>query len=134
MSTDNDAADFYVGRAEQAEYLGTRTHEGAPEQVDIFVRFQLLSEEEFTQEQFRAETADLINFRSWPWTTQENSLATPWTYMYDRGTLYVYRYGVEMARLLCSYGRNGRDGREPRLSAASQFPAMYRINPSPAFE
>jgi hypothetical protein len=60
----------------------------------------------------------------WPYPS---STDTPWAYAYDAGTVYVYRYGVEMAAVRCNYTRDGRDGtREPRRpqSSTPPFPIM----------
>lgn len=127
MSTDNDAADFYLGRGGQATYLGTMGREGAPEDIEVWARFQSLDHEPVTDDQFRSEVAELVNFTRWPWTNHRDSADTPWTYMFDRGTLYVYRYGVEMARVVANYTiplPRGAEGRQPRQANLNQFPVM----------
>jgi hypothetical protein len=124
--TNNDAADFYLGRGEGAQYLGTATRDASPEQLDVFTRFQELTEDPFTEDQYRAEVAELVNFTRWPWLNDHiDSISTPWTYMWDRGSVYVYRYGVEMAKIVANYGRKDRDGgRESRPPMGHQFPIM----------
>lgn len=134
MTTDTkiatDAADFYLGRGEHAEYLGTMRDHGAPEDIEVWQRFQSLDDEPVTDHQFRAEVAELVNFTTWPWTHHRDSADTPWTYMFDRGSLYVYRYGVELARIVANYTvplPRGQRGREPRQANLSQFPSAEAV-------
>jgi hypothetical protein len=135
-----EPADFYLGRGANAEYLGSLIDEsGAPEDIDVWTRFQSLNDENFTVSDFREEVADLLHAlttepdselwketRTWPWD-YPSSDGTPWAYVFDAGTVYVYRYGVEMAAVRCNYTRNGPGGiREPRRpqSVALLFPAF----------
>jgi len=121
-----DAADFYLGRGPSAEYLGTRTDNGGPEHIELWGRFQSLTEEPVTDDEFRDEVGELINFTRWPWTSHATSADTPWAYMFDRGTLYVYRYGVELARIVANYTVPTRDhqGRQARPAVTNQFPTV----------
>lgn len=131
MSTDTkintDAADFYLGRGGQAKYLGTMRDSGAPEDIDVWARFQSLDNEPVTDKTFELEVMNLRNFVTWPWINHRDSADTPWTYMFDRGTLYVYRYGVELARIVANYTvpkPRGEQGRQPRAANINQFPRM----------
>lgn len=128
-----DAADFYLGRGANARYIGTSfIVDSSPEAIEAWEIFQSLDEEPYTEDTFKATVADLLcddeDPEEWPWLGRTTSLATPWTYMLDRGTVYVYRYGVEMARIACNYTRAGRDkiGREPRDQAVNQFAEVVR--------
>lgn len=128
-----DAADFYLGRGPDARYLGTSfIVDASPEAIEAWMIFQSLDEDPYTEETFKATVTDLLHDgedpTEWPWDGRTDSLDTPWTYMFDRGTVYVYRYGVEMARIVCNYTRTDRDrtGREPRDQAAHQFAAVIR--------
>jgi len=132
MSTDkrslgvNQQADFYLGRGENAEYLGSMTAvNAAPEDIDVWLLFQSLDNEPVTDDTYRAEVAQLVNHTTWPWTSRTDSVGTPWSYMFDRGTLYVYRYGVELARIVANYTVPSRSGgRELRAASANQFPVV----------
>lgn len=130
MST-TDSADFYRGRGQNAEYLGSLVTAGAPEDIDVWERFQNLGDESYSAEDFRDEVAELRGVTSdappaWPWR-YASSADTAWAYVFDAGTVYVYRYGVEMAAVRCNYTKSGPGGtREPRRpqSHASPFPIM----------
>lgn len=132
MSTDTaprvraNAADFYLGRGPSAEYLGTLGDNGAPEDIDVWERFQSLDNVPVTDDAFRYEVEQLAEFTRWPWTSHTTSADTPWTYMFDRGTLYVYRYGVELARIVANYTVPTRDhqGRQARPAGTNQFPTV----------
>lgn len=136
MST-NDPADFYLGRGPSAEYLGSLPTAGAPEDMQVWERFQSLTDENYTAQDFREEVDDLRGETikitegpaSWPWR-YASSLDTPWAYVFDAGTVYVYRYGVEMAAIRCNYTRPGPAGtREPRRpqSHTSPFPTLRDV-------
>lgn len=128
MIHNEDAADFYLGRGGQAVYLGSATADGAaPEDIEVWARFQSLDEEPVTDASYQAEVRELVNHITWPWTDRDDSTGTPWTYMFDRGTLYIYRYGVEMARIVANYTvplPRGAEGRQPRQVNLNQFPLM----------
>lgn len=131
MNNNEDAADFYLGRGEHAAYLGTATVDGAaPEDIEVWARFQSLDDEPVTDQSFQDEVREIVNHYTWPWTDRTDSSTTPWTYMFDRGTLYIYRYGVEMARLVANYTVPTRDhaGRQPRNPVTNQFPIMELVN------
>lgn len=104
MSTDADApveaADFYIGRGDQARYLGT-TNDGHPDALNIWGRFQYF-QDEFTEFEFRAAVTRIADHTRWP-HPYTKSIETPWTYCWSLGTLYVYRYGVEMAQIRSNY-------------------------------
>jgi hypothetical protein len=123
----DDAADFYLGRGGQARYLGTLARAGAPEDIEIWERFQSLDDEPVTDDAFRHEVEQLAEFTTWPWLHHHDSVDTPWAYMFDRGTLYVYRYGVEMARIVANYTvptSRGIEPRQPRQANRNQFPIV----------
>ena len=123
--TATDAADFYLGRGGDAKYLGTRSDDGAPENIEVWERFQSLDDQPVTDDAYVAEVGELINHPVWPWTHHRDSADTPWCYMFDRGTLYVYRYGVEMARIVANYTvplPRSQGGRQPRAANLTQVP------------
>lgn len=139
--TTPEPADFYLGRGPNAEYLGSVATAGAPEDIEAWERFQHLDDENYTPEDFREEVRDLRNSPThddpthgglgaprWPWR-YESSDDTPWAYVFDAGTVFVFRYGVEMAAIRCNYTRNGPHGtREPRRpqSVTPTFPRLGR--------
>lgn len=124
-----EPADFYLGRGPEATYLGSIPTAGAPEDITLWERFQSLNDENYTPKDFREEVEDLrgrVGIPDWPWS-YPSSDDTPWAYVFDAGTVYVYRYGVEMAAIRCNYTRNGPNGtREPRRpqSATPTFPRL----------
>jgi hypothetical protein len=125
MSTEGSfVADFYVGRGENATYLGTSTWPVDPIPT---THFQSLDANEFTMEDFRLFVGNIVTSREWP-HSYADSTETPWTYAYDTGSVYVYRYGVEMAVIRCNAFRwvklhdgvgHGRDWRP-----VNNFPTM----------
>lgn len=138
-------ADFYVGRGATAEYLGTLQYEGDPVDVEVWELFQSLDEDTYTEQDYRQEVADLLSNRAtdtvgqtpvpeWP-HPYASSDDTPWTYAFDAGTVYIYRYGVEMAAVRCNYTRPGPQGtREPRRPQSSTplFPRFRSLRPADA--
>lgn len=126
-----EPADFYMGRGANAEYLGSVVTAGAPEDIEVWERFQNLDDENYAPKDFVDEVRDLRHAThdtppAWPWS-YPSSAETPWAYVFDAGTVYVYRYGVEMAAVRCNYTRPGPQGtREPRRpqSVAPLFPTM----------
>jgi len=145
-----EAADFYIGRGPNAEFIGCIADDGAPEgydpwgegALDAFFRFQSTTDHEFTDEDFRAKVADLPAVHA-DWVHEWNSSRdTPWCYMYDKGTVFVYRFGVEMGQLRCNFTRwaprrvRNDDGtvttypgemvRVPRDTAHDKFPTMRK--------
>lgn len=125
--TDRDAADFYLGRGPDARYLGTLNSDGAPEDIEAFVHFQSLDMEALTEGDYAEHVRVIIDSPQWV-REQHDSLSTPWTYMYDRGSVYVYRFGTEMAKIVCNFSRENREhtAREPRPAMSHQFPLITK--------
>lgn len=133
--SNTEAADFYLGRGPNAQYLGSVSTAGAPEDIEVWARFQNLDDENYVQSDYVEEVRDLIGTprdgcangtAEWPWEYASSS-DTAWAYVFDAGTVYVYRYGVEMAAVRCNYTRPGPNGtREPRRpqSSTSPFPTQ----------
>ncbi len=94
--------DYYVGRGDAAEYLGTARARAEPPATELF---QSLSEQEFTEDNYRLTALDLIDTTRWPHEKHDDSSDTAWTYVYDKGSVYVYRYGVEMQVIRCNTHR-----------------------------
>lgn len=97
--------DFYVGRGESAEYIGSgdfaRLKSLSPSD------FQSCTSVEYTEQDYRsiAEWASVV--REWP-HAHADSADTAWTYAYDTGSVYVYRKGVEMMVIRCNTHRTVR--------------------------
>jgi hypothetical protein len=117
-------ADFYTGRGDAAVYLGTSTHlvEAIHPQL-----FQSVTDVEYTAVDFGRIVRAMVTSKEWP-HNYADSTETPWTYAYDTGSVYVYRYGVEMAVIRCNAFRwvklhdgvgHGRDWRP-----VNNFPTM----------
>ena len=101
-----EAADFYLGMpANNPEFLGT-VHEGGPDTLDFWGTFQSLSTDiEYTAQTFRAVVTSMLDTPYWQ-HSHDSSTDTPWAYCWWAGTLYVYRFGVEMAQVrsnLCKW-------------------------------
>jgi hypothetical protein len=134
-----EAADFYVGRGPDAELIGCMTDNGRPDGVvdevagtfgiDAFGMFQSLLDTEFTDEHFRAEVANLYPHVLGHWVHEwHDSRDTPWCYMYDSGTVYVYRFGVEMAQLRCNFTRSAPRREKNDDDTVTTFPSeMVRV-------
>lgn len=126
VDTPVEAADFYLGRGEDATYLGS-TDDGHPAEVDVWDTLQHGDEtEEFTDAIYLERVAALVDSRVWP-HSHVTSIETPWAYCYDKGTTYVYRYGREMAQIRANFGswrpkvERLDDGREVTNRAVRQF-------------
>lgn len=122
MSTDTpprtpvNACDFYVGRTEEAVLVGTRHSAGAPWHIPLWTHLQQHTlGGEFTALDFVEQVrrwvdgmpdhgAPLDQDARWP-HRYATSADTAWTLCYDRGSIYLYHYGVEMAVLRCNYGK-----------------------------
>lgn len=87
-------ADFYVGRGEDAEWLGSIAWDGYPEGIDQAVL-------EATKEpRYREAVAHLIRTREdgtepsmgWPWPW-ENSATTDYAYAFDEGKVWASCFG-----------------------------------------
>lgn len=150
MPIHQEAADFYAGRGPDARFIGCITDDGAPEGydfegeggIDAFALFQSTTGEEFGETEFVDEVRNLPAIHA-DWVHEwDSSEHTPWVYMYDSGTVYVYHFGVEMAQLRCNYTRRaprrepGPNNttithpdewvRIPRDTARDKFPPMRR--------
>jgi hypothetical protein len=95
--------DFYVGRGDNAEYLGTGRSIAHLEPFD----FQSLSDQEFTEQDFRDVVRSMVDTMTWPHEHADSS-DTTWTYAYEKGSVYVYRKGVEMIVIRCNTHRTIR--------------------------
>jgi len=139
-------ADFYIGRGRDAEYLGTASdldcspgelfYDG--DKLTIWSEMQSLTLNLYTERDFRDMAAGWSDRKTWP-HDYHNSTHSAWTYCYDKGTVYVYHHGAEMAQIRCNYYADqprrtvNEDGtitvyntRTIRPRGASQFPHMPR--------
>jgi hypothetical protein len=142
MTLTATATDFYVGRGDNAEYLGTaagRESSQAPELPMPLRVFQSLSEVEYSETDYRDAVSKQVGnderrdpAPQWPHLYPDSS-DTPWTVAYDNGTVYVYRFGVEVLQVRCNthrWRRGPADApplRESRL--VNIFPVMDRLEP-----
>jgi hypothetical protein len=127
-------ADFYLGRGVKAEYLGTDLAVEAGNYDPS--RFQSFSAAEYTEENFRSLVAALTTVTGWPHSHVDSS-ETTWTYAYDKGSVYVYRFGVEMMIIRCNAFRTirkhgggpiygGTDTVDRDWRPVNDFPTMIR--------
>lgn len=124
--TARQQADFYLGSpaAEDMHYLGT-VFDGDPNTVDLWSNFQTLTDVEFAERTFIATVAGMVDTKEWP-HDHDTSADTPWAYCWHVGTLYVYRHGVEMGRImsnLCKRQPDGGGGLAFRPRRPSAFPS-----------
>lgn len=125
QSADPMVIDFYDGRGADAQYLGSVT--GAPG-LPYFGVFQSVDETEYTRERYRRFVEAYVSYRLWP-HRHASSDETAWTFAYDKGSVYVYRYGVEMLVIRCNTHRTAHrnpSSREPAREwrPVNRFPAM----------
>jgi hypothetical protein len=129
--------DFYLGRGPNARYLGTAILTEHQVNLDLF---RSLGEDEYTQDDYLYHVSALTGIPTptamatvggaqtplWP-HGHADSTETPWTYCYDKGTVYVYRYGVEMLQVRCNTHRwTGRDPatRKREWRPVNEFPTL----------
>jgi hypothetical protein len=87
-------ADFYVGRGESAEWLGSIAFDGYPEGVDDTIR-KAATERQYREavEMFLASRDDAtLPAMGWPWPW-DNSRTTDYAYAFDGGTVYASCFG-----------------------------------------
>lgn len=103
-----EAADFYLGPPGEGEYLGT-ANDGHPDQLDVWTTFQSLTEELFTDVDYRYRVAELIDHEQWP-HKHDSSNGTRWAYCWmpptmvgdtlKPGLLVVHYHGRRMAEVV----------------------------------
>ena len=114
-------ADFYVGRGEDAEWLGSIAFDGYPQGAAAETLLTATSEDDF-----RTTVADLLARREdattpeqgwpWPWT---NSRTTDYAYAWDGGRLHASCFG--------SHWFNPRDKEPPEGTCSKTvFPDMSK--------
>ncbi len=88
-------ADFYIGRGEQAEWLGSIAWDGYPDGLDA----KLLGAE--NEQAFRDEVKALAKRddwtapeRGWPWPW-DDSRTTDYAYAFDAGRVYASGFGYK---------------------------------------
>jgi len=106
MTNKTQVADFYVGRGETAEYLGTiRGDDVDPESLKAITRFQ--SELDFRREVKKlilGDEATSNDGTTWP-HRYATSGASDWVYCFDKATVHVYEEGHQVLSLLCNGAR-----------------------------
>lgn len=125
MSESINTADFYLGRGDRAEFLGS-VPAGNPDQVEIWNRFVPAADatRPFDERSFGSAVANLLAAQGsrralWP-HGYESSADTPWTYSFDTGALYVDRFGYPFAVVYCNRGRRNR----PTIKNPTRYPLM----------
>jgi hypothetical protein len=111
-------ADFYVGRGELAEWIGSIAWDGYPDGVDETIRAST------DEAMYRERVAAFINGRNdgtipehgWPWPW-ENSRTTGYAYALDDGRVWASSFGGAW------WPANGEQPEEPEGDAAV-FPDM----------
>ena len=135
--TGQRAADFYLGRGTEAQYLGTRFgHRVWGHAMPQFVLGFQEIDGVYTEDRYRRDVADLATTTEWP-HDYASSTQSAWTVCFDAGSVYIYRNGVEMAVLRCNYrhwvpGHIARpqgdyDQEEFVPRRGSRFPTMQKV-------
>ncbi len=117
-------ADFYVGRTEEAEWLGSIAWDGYPEGMPAYVA------EAGSEEEFRAAVAGLLAEgdsnttpeMGWPWPW-ENSGTTDFAYAFDGGDVWVSGYGSPWV----TFSAYDPEGDETRGDPVT-FPDMTKVS------
>lgn len=131
-----DAADFYTGRGDTAQWHASVSDFGHPQDVSLdgmwsiypdLNRYSLEDYLGFVSEHARyvKSKGSTAWVKDWPWS-HASSLHTPWSYFYDNGTVYVYHFGVEMMLIRCNLHRDDPNpsGARVRRGVTSAFPSM----------
>lgn len=108
-------ADFYIGRGEKSEWVGSTGHDGYPDRIPEEVLYA------GTVEEFRAAVIEFAEGNGsftkpeqgwpWPWDT---SRTTDYAYAFDEGRTWVSNYGSDWFI----------HGQEGLLTKAAVFPDM----------
>lgn len=116
-------ADFYIGRGEKAEWIGSIAYDGYPEGIQP----ELIAAKD--ADIFRKEVSRFLQDRAdktlptdgwpWPWHT---SKTTDYAYAFDKGRVFVSRFGSPWYNAVT---RNGPDSRRrdavfPNMAKAKQ--------------
>ena len=94
-------ADFYVGKGENAEWLGSIAWDGYPKGIPEEI-LKAKSEEEYRKnvEAFLGKREDgTLSAQGWPWPW-EDSGTTDYAYAFDNGDVYACSFGIKWFRPL----------------------------------
>lgn len=89
-------ADFYVGRGETAEWIGSITSVGYPDGIDATV-FNVTTEDDYRAAvtEFFAQRDDVtLPSEPWPWPWV-NSQTTDYAYAFDTDAVYASSFGCQ---------------------------------------
>ncbi len=85
-------ADYYVGRGENAVWLGSVAYDGHPDSQPFA---DITSEEAYRKavtEELRCRNDATTPDQGWPWPWEDSNL-TDYAYAYDLGQVFVTRFG-----------------------------------------
>lgn len=107
------AADFYVGRGENALYLGTRLF-ASPDLISAWSAFSSPDSDttEYTQDEYVRTVRKLLGIRSCE-RLEIDPADMPWSYSFDKGAVYV-DHGGYLAGVIYSNGSRKRSLFPPR--------------------
>lgn len=108
-------ADFYVGRGETAEYLGSIWGDMVgPEDLRAITRFQSQTDALYDEVDYRRDIKSLIaeystdergtGPDSWP-HRYGTSGASDWAYCFDKASVHIYEEGHLVLTILCNGAR-----------------------------
>lgn len=116
--------DFYVGRGETAEWLGSYPWDGYPDGVfgEVGVRARLFAEPPPTEEEYRHWVTDFLTSsenagrstlpeHGWPWPW-DDSRTTDYAYAWEAGVIYGSCFGHSWFRVDPTAPRWGEQSRE----------------------
>lgn len=149
----DERADFYLGRGDDAEWLGSITWNGYPaalacetEGVELpilgtdvtVISFRSLGGTKAltanTLEDYIDGLRHLATSRNdfidptdgWPWDWP-NSALTDYTYAYDNGTVYASHRGSPWFRVNLNHSRGGEPGPKTKAATESDDPVFPRM-------
>lgn len=107
------AADFYVGRGENARYLGTRQY-GSPDLLSAWSAFSSPDQDttEYTVDDYVATVRRLLEVRGCE-PLEIDPADMPFSYSFDKGAVYV-DHGGYLAAVIYSNGSRKRSVFPPR--------------------
>ena len=89
-------ADFYVGKGENAEWIGSIAWDGYPKEIPEEI-LKAKSEEEYRKnvEAFLEKRDDgTLPAQGWPWPWEDSGM-TEYAYAFDNGEVYLCSFGTK---------------------------------------
>ncbi len=122
-------ADFYVGRFEDAEWLGSIAYDGGPDAIAMNPAILRAKTERAYRKavgDFLGNDEDAILAKDgWPWGAKDSSV-TDWSYYFEDGTVWIAHYnsGFWTAEYVLEHGED--DIFYPLFHPTFKWPNMRR--------